>query len=608
MALNHHSDSDRPDANVDRRVELGQGARVFVWGAWTIALLIALAYVSQYGNGIVFYGDEWDMVGALTGREPLVPWLWRFNAEHREPIPKLLFFVLYELAHGDLRAGMVLSVFALAGLAGAMIQAAKQLRGWTSYADAFFPLTFLHLSQAENFLWSFLGAIYPFIAVVAGTVLLIIVGTRSSLALGKAFLVGTCLVLLWGCGGPGLAFVPALALWLACAGVHHWVSGDFHGKRNASLILGLAVAILLLVPVYFIGFQTFAEHAPSTDLKARIKTSTQALSMAFGWAPVGYWKFAGLGVLGLFLTAGAILVALWRRHPQERWRAVGPFLFLGAIGCLTVAIGVGRSGLTDAGLMPHYGLLVSLGLCCVYFITQIGRMGSHLLQMVLFSLMCTAFLSNQLIGIEWARSLSAHKEAFEEDLLTGTPPFILAERYWPTLYPGPQTPEVLNAWLADRLRQLKQAGLGQFRLMKDDPVYQTEFFQVRSIVSRQIVWHDEIAHGPGKDSFLTFALQEPRFIFAVRLKYTMGSGSDRATPNFFQMFWRRSDQNHFTESERNFRRMVGAGEGEKRTLTVWVDDAIDQFRIHPDNKPFAVKISEIVLLVPESAPHNSSRR
>jgi hypothetical protein len=40
------------------------------------------------------------------------------------------------------------------------------------------------------------------------------------------------------------------------------------------------------------------------------------------------------------------------------------------------------------------------------------------------------------------------------------------------------------------------------------------------------------------------------------------------------------------------------GPEEKTTETMWIDEAIDQFRIHPDDKPCTFKILKMVLIVP----------
>src|SRR5262249_42825536 len=62
--------------------------------------------------------------------------------------------------------------------------------------------------------------------------------------------------------------------------------------------------------------------------------------------------------------------------------------------------------------------------------------------------------------------------------------------------------------------------------------------------------------------------------------------------------WRKSDENDFVETERVINRKLKVVP-EEQTMTVVVNDLIDQFRIDPDVKPCVYKIKEIVVLVTE---------
>jgi hypothetical protein len=137
----------------------------------------------------------------------------------------------------------------------------------------------------------------------------------------------------------------------------------------------------------------------------------------------------------------------------------------------------------------------------------------------------------------------------------------------------------------------------------------------------QMTWKD--GKGRGNDPYLVFALQQtqllgqdPRLVYdvktplpvsGIRLRYTYEDTAVGAAPTyfdpavargpaFFQLFWRRSDRDDFGLHKWWFRWLdVGRGE---QTMTIWVNDTIDEFRIHPDNKPCVFRLSEITLLVP----------
>src|SRR5262245_59598764 len=92
-------------------------------------------------------------------------------------------------------------------------------------------------------------------AVLVGSVFLIIVraGTRPSL--GSVLLLGPIVLLLPLCGPTGLAYVPALAAWLAYSGVRLPASHDPGGRWVKPLLLAFAVLALVLVGVYHIGYE-----------------------------------------------------------------------------------------------------------------------------------------------------------------------------------------------------------------------------------------------------------------------------------------------------------------------------------------------------------------
>src|SRR5262249_25238813 len=99
----------------------------------------------------------------------------------------------------------------------------------------------------------------------------------------------------------------------------------------------------------------------------------------------------------------------------------------------------------------------------------------------------------------------------------------------------------------------------------------------------------------GKDPHLTFALREPRQVYAIRLKYSLNYGNAEATPAAFHVSWKNSSQDS-TVDERTSWLALDTGPGEKK-VTILVNEPIDQFRIHPDNKPCVFRLSEIVLVV-----------
>ena len=116
--------------------------------------------------------------------------------------------------------------------------------------------------------------------------------------------------------------------------------------------------------------------------------------------------------------------------------------------------------------------------------------------------------------------------------------------------------------------------------------------------SHQVRWlADGSGVAEGEDAQLVFSLEEPEFVHAIRLKYTLTNPANVAASA--QLFWRRTDQ-PFVEQERTARLRLEP-HAEEETLTILVHDTLDQFRFDPDVRPCTFRIREIELLVKPEA-------
>ena len=111
-----------------------------------------------------------------------------------------------------------ISKAALAAVAAAMMLGARRLRGKTSYADAFFPLMFLHLGHWDNIVWSWQMQFVLATALTCVLLLVIVVYGRGDLSTGPSVVAGVALMALPLAGATSLVFGPPLALWVALAG------------------------------------------------------------------------------------------------------------------------------------------------------------------------------------------------------------------------------------------------------------------------------------------------------------------------------------------------------------------------------------------------------
>jgi hypothetical protein len=450
-----------------------RGAIVFVWGVWALLLLAALAYVRLYASKYPIYGDEWNYVPYMTGNEPVtVSSLWALHGEHRLPLPKLIWLEVLKLTHyEDFRVGLYLNVVVQAGLAFTMILTAKKLRGWLSYSDAFFPVALMSFVQFSNYMasWSFTN-LFP--ALLAVILFMIIVRHRAQLSFPTAALAGVCLVCLPLSGSSGLAYVPALAIWLCYTGFRSWFSGKPHGRRNG-LVMG-AFLVLALV-VVFLHFRDYPESDPNVTRPGvwdTLKTSAAFLSVALGTsAATDWWPYLQMGLLALFAASGAVLAVVLLRRPSERYRALGLLLFMGGFCSLALGLGWGRGGDDPlAGAQDRYVIMASPALVFVYCVWALygPRLIGRVVQMCLFTLMCVTFSPNFNLALEYGRNSRQAIQAFERDLFARASPTVLAERHFNALAPGQvKTPEDSENFVP-LLRMLQDAGIGEFRFMRRD--------------------------------------------------------------------------------------------------------------------------------------------
>jgi hypothetical protein len=450
-------DPAQPRLPIFHGLPAGRRQAVAAWTVWALMVVAGLWFTAAYAHTMP-YGDDWVYLPVLAGEQPVsLAWLWCPHNEHRIPLPRSLYLGLMMLSGFDFRAPPFFNIMALSGLSLAMMLGARRMRGRTSLYDAFFPLLLLHWAHCENIVWGFQIQFITSV-VLAGAVLLQIVRCGPQLSLRSAVLLTACLALLGLCGLNGLAYLPAMACWLAFAGVCRWRGREPHARRDGLLIIGLAGSLLALVAGYFVGLRRCNADSPS--IWASLGTALQFLSGGIGPAAKEIWPVSGV------LVAVACGYTLWqlydvfRRQPHERVRAAGLFCFLGGIGSLALAIGVGRAFAgSRAGFMPRY-ITVGAPLLCLFYLqfTLYSSAAAKIhLQRTLALLMCALLVVNVPKGLRYAHYFQNLMTPLIADMRAGLPPTALATRHGEDLGFAPE--EVF----AQRLEVFRAARLGPYR-------------------------------------------------------------------------------------------------------------------------------------------------
>ena len=429
-----------------------------VWAGMTA---VALLCIARYGRNIPL-AEDWHLVAPYMGNEPdLGGWLWAQNNEHRVPLPRLIYLALLFLTGGDFRAGMVYNVLVLAALSAVLMAAARHLRsGQSRYADAFFPLLFLHLGHWPNLIW---GWQLQFVTAVALTLGLLLVLLRARpLSARAALAAGACLVLLPLCGANGILYVWVLAPWFGYEGIAlaRSEASSQAGRRAGWGLVGLAVMALGLTGAYFVGYERATWNPPPPGVGAALATSAKYVAMGFGPAAQWHWAAAVLGTAAVLLPTLFVLArAALRLRGPERRRALGLACFAVACAGLALAMGWGRSGLVpEVGMPPRYALLSAPTLAAAYFVWELYGPRRLRRSVALLLLVVTAALVpiNTRIGFGWRNWYVGGMDAVERDLQAGVPLAAMAERHRAFLLHWDQ------AKLEAGMRMLRAAGLGPF--------------------------------------------------------------------------------------------------------------------------------------------------
>jgi hypothetical protein len=401
-----------------------QGERVTRWLlllVWAVLTAAALAFVLAFGTNTP-YADEWEFVPVLTGHEPALPWLWTQHNEHRLPLPRLVYYVVFQLTD-SFRSGMVLQVAMLSALSLALTRFAAKLRGRPHWADAFFPVSLLHVGHWENLLMGYQLCFVLFTLLVTGIGVTALRTTRET-AFRSGVTAGVLALMLSLCGGFGLVVALPVCGWLAYLAV---IAGRTGPRWQAAVLVGLAVLPLLYLWAYQAGYERPTHGFPPERVpqpgeggpRAVGRVTAQTLAMAFGIGAETVWPWAcgGLLVLG-GVTMGMLI------RDSDRTAAVGLIAVAAGVAGLALAIGIGRSGFGDRmGLWSRYALLMwpLTGLAFLAWVKRGGR-GGKWVPAVLCAAAALFFQANTQTGLVLGEAVRERQSAIEADAAIGKSP------------------------------------------------------------------------------------------------------------------------------------------------------------------------------------------
>lgn len=441
-----------PDARDARRAD--RLACAFVLAVTLVMLVVTLQFVSTWGSRIPVQDDMEMACFLVPGWQVSWDQLWQAANEHRIVLPRLVFLGLLRATH-DFRSPLFFQVWTHAALAIGMTLLVRRLRGRTSYSDAFFPLFWLGLANAENFLLGMQIATDLSVVLVCAA-LASFVWSRAPMSTARASVVVLAMLLLPLNGGFGISQVPALAA-LCAHGA--WTARKDPERRGAVRVF--AAGVLLLVPlflVYFHGLRSDTMERAPFELGKMLVIAGQVLTLNFGPAAHVFPWPIGLATAAVVLLAAGFALRAALRDSAERGRALACLLVMSAPIATALGIGMGRQAAWPiAGWADRYVTLPSVLFATAYVVFVLH--GSAVLGRAAQGALYSAFLLLVPFHDRYGEYFGQkHAEPITNlliDARAGTPVRVLAERYAKDVYASP-------VGLEQRLRFLSDAHMPPF--------------------------------------------------------------------------------------------------------------------------------------------------
>jgi hypothetical protein len=285
-----------------------------------LPMALTAAIINHYGVNVP-YGDEWNVVtllGKWDARTLTFADLYSAHNGHRILIPRLIYFAIARVAHGNLRVEMFVSLFlCILTSAGFYLLLRRTITGSTTKHLALWGLINLFLFspiQAENWLWGFQLQVFLSNLCLVGALVCV---TRDTSTLVRFFS-----TLVFGLAGTfsfgnGLLIWPAVFLVLLC-------------RREQVSVLAAWLALAVLVALAYLPGYPAREPTPEN-----IQWFDYLLYFAgFLGAPLA--RIPNSNPLLLPVMLGSILVALFLGiaarlvSRREELRNAAPWLALGA--------------------------------------------------------------------------------------------------------------------------------------------------------------------------------------------------------------------------------------------------------------------------------------
>jgi hypothetical protein len=159
-------------------------------------------------------------------------------------------------------------------------------------------------------------------------------------------------------------------------------------------------------------------------------------------------------------------------------------------------------------------------------------------------------------------------------------------------------PEACRGSVTRSIAGLRDRGAAAFRSLPEDVPLRVAALPASVVSLCDMLATDGVARPVGGDPTVAITLQRAEFVHAIRLHYVYSN--ILGCPDLFTFSWRPCANDASVETSGPKVLLEGGpGGGGERTVTVWVHQRIDGFRMVPRIKMFALRLAAVELLLPE---------
>ena len=342
--------------------------------AFAICFLMMIAvFCCDFTRGFRYpWSDEWDFVPILTGSAPFsFKWLWAQHNEHRIVIPKLVYFLSFNVVP-DFKIPILLTLVAMGGCSFVMMTAALMPGKGNPFLLLAFPMLLLNMTLGYH-QWGF------HVQFASSTILLCLLlsaivsmqnSSARSIAGFPAIAAAVVLLLLPLCGMNGV--LPSLVLipYFLLRGGNQARRGDAPGSRSWGIGIFLSSACAAMITgMIFVNYHSVPHPWSDPDAFQFIAATMHVFSAPLSFGPAGLMTGIIISCLVLFAVVQIIKQTRlgWLAEGRINWCKVDLLAFFIAMLLLALGLGWGRGGRGwPQGIDGHYSLLMVPLLCALF--------------------------------------------------------------------------------------------------------------------------------------------------------------------------------------------------------------------------------------------------